>query len=65
MTNADERQKPEEVEEETPETRAITGTGRRPHRRGPLGRVQKVIFGILAGVGLAIFLLYLYLFLTA
>ncbi len=64
MTNADERWNPEQ-EEEMSEGPGGAGTNRKPHRRAPLGRIQKVIFGIAAGLGLAVFLLYLYLFLTA
>ena len=63
MASTEERQNPDLEEERSDSPGGARSP--RPHSRGPMGRVKKVIFGILAGLGLAVFLLYLYLFLTA
>ncbi len=63
MTEKNQGQDPE-IENESSDIPG-GGSSMENRRRAPMGRVKKVVFGILAGLGLAVFLLYLYLFLTA
>ena len=63
MSRINDVQPPEE--EEQVDRSCAPEPERRHHRRGPMNRFVKILLGILAVAVAAIFLLYLYLFLTA